>query len=111
MAEAWKVWFDVWQDLLAAVRHPEHSDQWSDLAASVYFDAAAFHGLDVCPENVPDIFSYAFEAVEALSKLPAPLDFEFECAKAARDWHSGALTRSRFLETIHTLCEEEHRVR
>lgn len=98
----------VMEELCHAVEHPEYSDVWSDLAASVYFDAAAFHGLEVVNENVADIFSYAMEAAAAFEQRGPRVTRDFELARCCRDWHRGALSRSRFLERVSTLCEEEN---
>lgn len=57
----------------SAADRPDLSDEWSDSTARVYCDAAAFHGLEIKEENVPDIYSYAMEAAEALKPVVAEL--------------------------------------
>lgn len=54
------------EELQRSAEKPEFSDCWSYEAERIYFDAAAFHGLAIEPENVADIYSYAIEAAEAL---------------------------------------------
>lgn len=98
------------EDLERSVTDPHFSDLWSDAASRVYFDAAGFHGLEVEPDNVPDIYSYAFEALDALEKLGPVWDEPEPLAAACRDWHEGRLSRSRFLERVTELCQKEERV-
>jgi hypothetical protein len=57
----------------SAADRPDLSDEWSDSTARVYCDAAAFHGLEIKEENVPDIYSYAMEAAEALKPVVTEL--------------------------------------
>jgi hypothetical protein len=56
----------VRDELTRSVGKPHLSDDWSDAAAACYLGAASFHGLEVEHTNVPDIYSYAIEAAEAL---------------------------------------------
>lgn len=54
------------EELKRSAEKPELSDCWSCETLRVYLGAAVEHGLDVVHENVPDIYSYAIEAAEAL---------------------------------------------
>jgi hypothetical protein len=56
----------VLEELHRSMRDPVYSDCWSNDTCRIYFGAAAWHGLEVVPVNVPDIYSYAIEAAEAL---------------------------------------------
>lgn len=60
-------------ELRASADRPELSADWSESTWRVYFDAAAFHGLEVEGENAADIYSYAMEAAEALKPVIAEL--------------------------------------
>jgi len=57
----------VLEELRRAVDDPGFFDDGaSDATWSCYFGAAAFHGLAIEHDNVPEIYSYAMEAAEAL---------------------------------------------
>lgn len=99
----------VVRELELSVAEPWLSDLWSYETERIYFDAAAFHGFEIEHDNVPDIYSYALEAAEALSKLEPVWDVPEALASACRDWHEGRLSKSHFLQRVTELCEREAR--